>query len=96
MRRRRPGCPLTERQLEILSLISHGYCNAEMAARLFVTVNTIKTLKRRAVKALDAYDVAHAVRIAFEDGLLEPSPVRRGRSGKVVTREGLTPTVVGG
>ena len=35
--------PLTERELEVLHLISEGMSNKEIADRLIITVNTVKT-----------------------------------------------------
>jgi LuxR family maltose regulon positive regulatory protein len=35
--------PLSERELEVLHLIAHGLTNPEIASRLFISLNTVKT-----------------------------------------------------
>lgn len=70
---------LTERQLQVLSLVSHGYSNPEIAAELVLEVATVKQHVRRILDQLAASDRAHAVRIAFEDDILTKSPRRRPR-----------------
>lgn len=70
---------LTERQRQILSLVSHGFTTMEIASELHVAEDTVKTHIGRVLRALQASDRAHAVRIAFEEGLLVPAAQRRPR-----------------
>jgi len=67
---------LTPRQLEILELVSLGKTNAAIAARLglskFGVDHAVITIRNK----LEARDRAHAVRRAFEQGLL---PVGKGQ-----------------
>jgi len=64
---------LTERQMQVLHLMSHGYENREIGRRLGgLTEDTIKTHGRHILKKLQATDRTHAVRRGFELGLLQP------------------------
>ena len=62
--------PITSRELEVLQLVADGLENREIAARLFLSVETIKTHVRHVFEALNARSRAHAVAIAFRTGLL--------------------------
>jgi DNA-binding CsgD family transcriptional regulator len=61
---------ITPRELEILQLIAAGLSNREIAGRLFVTENTVKTHSSRLFDKLRARRRTQAVRIAKEQGLL--------------------------
>ncbi|GIF52192.1 LuxR family two component transcriptional regulator [Asanoa ferruginea] len=70
-RLRTPGQePLTQRELEVLSLIARGCSNREAARRLFVSEATVKTHLLHAYAKLGVRDRAAAVAVAFERGLL--------------------------
>lgn len=71
---------LSNQQLRVLSYISHGYTNPQIAKALFVSLNTVKTHVRRTIIDMGAVDRAHAVRIGFEEGLLIPADHRRPRT----------------
>jgi LuxR family maltose regulon positive regulatory protein len=62
--------PLTDRELEVLQLIAAGLTNQEIAARLTVSVNTVKTHARNLYGKLDATNRTQAVARARELGLL--------------------------
>lgn len=64
---------LSPRELQVLSLISHGTSNAGIGRNLGLTEDTIKTHARRLFRKLRAADRAHAVRRGFETGLLTES-----------------------
>ncbi len=64
---------LTERELEVLSLIAHGETNRGAAARLFVSEATVKTHLLHIYAKLDVNDRAAAVATAYERGLLTVS-----------------------
>ena len=55
---------LTPRELEILTCIAEGLSNQEIAARLFVTENTVKTHASRVFDKLDARRRTQAVQRA--------------------------------
>jgi two-component system, NarL family, response regulator LiaR len=61
---------LTPRELEVLQLIADGLSNKEMAERLFVSENTIKTHTSRVFDKLGATRRTQAVRIAKSQRLL--------------------------
>jgi len=61
---------LTPRELEILRLIAEGLSNGEIASRLFVSENTVKTHSSRVFGKLNARRRTQAVQIAREEGLI--------------------------
>jgi len=70
---RAPGAePLSQRELEVLSLVAAGNTNREAAARLFISEATVKTHLLNIYAKLDVSDRAAAVAEAFNRGLLTP------------------------
>ncbi|HYC06802.1 MAG TPA: response regulator transcription factor [Candidatus Binatia bacterium] len=63
---------LSERELEVLTLISQGETNRGAAARLFISEATVKTHLLHIFAKLDVNDRAAAVATAYERGLLTP------------------------
>jgi ATP/maltotriose-dependent transcriptional regulator MalT len=61
---------LTPRELEILELLAAGLSNREIAERLFVSENTVKTHCRRLFDKLGAGRRTQAVRIGREGRLI--------------------------
>ena len=61
---------ITPRELEILELIATGLSNREIAARLFVSENTVKTHSSRLLDKLNAKRRTQAVQLAKEQGLI--------------------------
>jgi DNA-binding CsgD family transcriptional regulator len=61
---------ITPRELEILSLIAQGLSNREIAERLFVSENTVKTHCSRAFDKLGARRRTQAVQMGKELGIL--------------------------
>ncbi|MHC3467846.1 ATP-binding protein [Streptomyces sp. 7R007] len=64
---------LTERQLQVIRLLAEGMTNAEIAARLVVSVRTVDNHVRAVLEKLDAPTRHHAAVRAAELGLL-PGP----------------------
>lgn len=60
---------LTAREVEILDLIAHGHSNAKIAARLFVSPNTVRNHISHIFTKLQVADRAHAIVRAREAGL---------------------------
>jgi DNA-binding NarL/FixJ family response regulator len=70
-RLRSPGQePLSQRELEVLTLIARGCTNRETASRLFISEATVKTHLLHVYAKLGVRDRAAAVAAAFERGLL--------------------------
>ena len=61
---------VTRRELEILQLIADGLSNREIAQRLFVSENTVKTHSSRLFEKLDARRRTQAVQRGKLVGLL--------------------------
>ena len=62
--------PLSEREIEILQLIAQGLSNREIAARLFLSLNTVKVHNRNIFSKLDAHTRTQAVARARSLGML--------------------------
>jgi len=63
---------LSDRELEVLTLIAQGETNRGAATRLFISEATVKTHLIHIYAKLDVGDRAAAVAVAYERGLLRP------------------------
>ncbi len=63
---------LTERELEVLVLVSRGLTNGQIAERLFLSEGTVKTHVKRIFAKLALHDRTQAVILAYEVGLVHP------------------------
>jgi NarL family two-component system response regulator LiaR len=61
---------ITRRELEILELIAGGLSNREIAEKLFVSENTVKTHSSRLFDKLSAKRRTQAVQVGKEAGLI--------------------------
>ncbi|WP_405923724.1 response regulator [Streptomyces sp. NBC_00035] len=78
-----PGTPLalpgaldalTAREREVMALAAEGHSNTEIAEQLFVSPLTVRTHVHRAMTKLNARDRAQLVVIAYQSGLVRPTP----------------------
>ncbi len=67
---------LTAREMEIIRLVTHGLAFAGIAERFGVTVSTVATHKKNAMRKINVSSNADLIRFAYENGLIES--VRRG------------------
>lgn len=69
-RARAEALGITPRELEVLQLIAEGLSTREMAERLFVSENTVKTHTSRVLDKLGASRRTQAVQLAKSQGIL--------------------------
>jgi DNA-binding CsgD family transcriptional regulator len=69
---------ITARECDVLELVADGHSTAEIARALWITEDTVRTHIKRTLARLGARTRAHAVAIAFREGLWKPES-RNGR-----------------
>jgi DNA-binding NarL/FixJ family response regulator len=62
---------LTTREREILQLLADGMSNADVAQRLFISQETVKSHVRHILTKLEADTRTHAVAIALRDAIID-------------------------
>jgi DNA-binding NarL/FixJ family response regulator len=62
---------LTPREREILQLLADGMSNADVAQRLFISQETVKSHVRHILAKLEADTRTHAVAIALRDAIID-------------------------
>jgi DNA-binding NarL/FixJ family response regulator len=62
---------LSTREREIIGLLAGGLTGDEVADRLFLSAETVKTHIRNAMSKLEARNRVHAIAIALRDGLID-------------------------
>ncbi len=68
--RKQEDLGITRRELEVLELIAQGMSNREIAGKLYVSENTVKTHSSRVLDKLGAKRRTQAVQLGKEFGLL--------------------------
>ncbi len=66
-----PDAPLSEREREILQLLAEGLHTEEVARRIGLSTETVKSDTRRAILKVEADGRVHAVAIALRKALIE-------------------------
>lgn len=61
---------LSEREMEVLLLIVEGYSNPDIAAKLYLSTNTVKTYVRGIMNKLAVNDRVQAAVVALRSGLV--------------------------
>ena len=62
---------LTEREIEIIRLVSQGFSNKEIADKLHISHRTADTHRTNIMRKLELHNVAEMVRFAFQNKLVE-------------------------
>lgn len=61
---------LTDREMDVLNLIAQGLTNSEMASRLFISVRTIETRRKKILEKTGTSNTATLIRYAVLNGLI--------------------------
>jgi DNA-binding NarL/FixJ family response regulator len=65
---------LTDAEVRVLTLVGTGLSNQEIASELFVADTTVRTHIRHILEKLDLRDRVQAVVLAYDTGLVRPTP----------------------
>ncbi len=65
-----PADALTERELEVLTLVAEGLTNRQIAAQLNISIKTVQSHRANLMDKLDLHDRTELVRYAIRRGLI--------------------------
>lgn len=66
---------LTQREMEVLCLVSEELSNIEISKKLFISPRTVETHKRNMISKLNVKNSIGLVRFAFENGMIASKQV---------------------
>jgi two-component system response regulator NreC len=72
---------LSDRELQVLTLVARGYTSAEIAKQIFVGVKTIETYRSRLAEKLGLRTRSDIIRFAAQMGLLTPEALESKPGG---------------
>ena len=61
---------ITERELEVLDLLSRGYNSKAIAEQLFISPNTVEFHRRQLLKKTESRNIAELIGNAYRLGIL--------------------------
>lgn len=67
------GLNVSEREIEIISLIAEGYSNKQIADKLFLSTHTVTTHRKNIMNKLDINNTAGLVLFAVRENLISPN-----------------------
>lgn len=62
---------ISDREMEVLELIAQGMTNAEMANRLFISVRTIETRRKKLLEKTGTTNTATLIKFSIQNGLIK-------------------------
>ena len=74
---KRPVNILSDRELQVLTLVARGYTSAQIAKEIFVGVKTVETYRSRFAEKLGLRTRSDVIRFAVRMGLLTPEALER-------------------
>ena len=78
---KRPVNILSQRELQVLTLVARGYTSAEIAKQIFVGVKTIETYRSRFAEKLGLRTRRDVIRLAVQMSLLTPEALESEPGG---------------
>ncbi len=60
---------LTNREVEVLGLITDGLCNKQIADKLFISIKTVEKHRQKVMKKLNLHSVALLTKFALAQGI---------------------------
>lgn len=63
--------PLTRREMEILKLICDGYSSKDISEKLFISINTVETHRKRILLKLNVKNTVGVVKYAIENHIID-------------------------
>ena len=63
---------LTEREIEIIKLITEKYSNQEIAEKLFISIHTVYTHRKNIMKKLHLKSPVELILYAIDSGIIQP------------------------